>query len=35
MFENGYTEFKEKYSDTLVKTLVAFSNTHGGESWSV
>ncbi len=31
MFEDNCTEFKEKYSDSLVKSLIAFSNTKGGK----
>lgn len=31
MLEDNFTEFKERYSDSLVKTLIAFSNTKGGK----
>ncbi len=31
MLEDNFTEFREKYSDSLVKTLIAFSNTKGGK----
>lgn len=28
--ENQHTEFKQEYSDTIKRTLVAFANTEGG-----
>ncbi len=31
MHEDSRTEFEERYSDSLVKTLIAFSNTNGGK----
>ena len=31
MLEDGFTEFKEEYTDKIVKSLVAFSNTSGGK----
>lgn len=31
MHENTTTEFKKEYTNTIVKTLVAFSNGSGGK----
>ena len=31
MKENLHTEFKSSFNDTVIETLVAFANTHGGK----
>ena len=31
MLEDGSTEYKEEYTEKLIKSLVAFSNTTGGK----